>query len=1080
MLDTMEDHETLRAGMVEALTRDLFGPYHGEEERIPDLPLQRYSTGILYPINALLDANEDDGGLGLESEESDTRLSSGGLEAGLACCNSANPSSCGLSFCCDRGVQELSVSLQCGVYERVKKPRNTQTPLAEGNSVAPTETSPASEAPTESLAVKAEVGGGAEMEGGWQRTPLSAQVSVPLIPGDSQFGDIVPGLKLHVRIREGSEYGTPVTVSAVNAQEVDGDSRASDICSRAFFQVHLTVTVPDSAGAFLERKPALQPSTTVSADELSMRLLYRHAKSFAIGHGCSANWSPHDGTVATVIETSFVPSYDVFTLSPSQEPGLPEFSVRAIAESSGPELRNMLTPLTDHYAAWIGRQRESSDVPAELREQAAKNLAQCTDSCRRIARGIALLETDRQVLQAFRLAHKAMLYQLAHSDWLKRGRPEEAPPDYDYGHSWYPFQLGFILQCLESIADPLSPARAAVDLLWFPTGGGKTEAYLGLTAFMFFLRRLKHGQEPHGGGGVAAIMRYTLRLLTADQFHRASMLVCACEVVRREPSNGLSGTAPISIGLWVGRDAAPNRLDSARWALTKLQRGAPLTRDDTDPMKLRDCPWCGSSLSPADYAVRDVMTICCPDPGCEFSAGIPVWLVDDDVYSNCPSLLLGTVDKFARIPWIKEAGRLFGGEGGVPAPELIIQDELHLISGPLGTMVGLYETAVDALCSRHGGERPKVIASTATIKNAVRQVHDLFWRDMRQFPPPALDARDSFFAAEDRRRPARRYVGVFCPGKSPKTAMVRTYGILLHSARNATAVPDAIRDPYNTLVGYFNSLRELGGMIRLLQDDIAAYLRYCAKRDGDESSYRSLDQVREMTSRVPSSDVDAIRHQLWQEFPDPDCLDVLLATNMISVGLDVPRLGLLTVAGQPKSTGEYIQSTSRVGRKWPGLVVTVYNWTRSRDRSHYERFATYHSRLYSEVEATSVTPFASRARDRGMHAVLVSLVRHLVGGMHDDKDAGSFRRADAEGICDQILERVGAIDSLELDAAREQLDEIMAIWERRCSSGELTYTSRVKPKLLVPFEEATPADAGFPTLNSLRNIDPPVGLSLEV
>jgi hypothetical protein len=408
-----------------------------------------------------------------------------------------------------------------------------------------------------------------------------------------------------------------------------------------------------------------------------------------------------------------------------------------------------------------------------------------------------------------------------------------------------------------------------------------------------------------------------------------------------------------------------------------------------------------------------------------------VVVVDEELYRLLPSLIIATVDKFAQMPWNGCTQMLFGDvngycprhgfrspeiddkdshpkKGHLPAcktvphgplrpPDLIIQDELHLISGPLGSMVGLYETVIDELCTyKVAGKRvrPKVIASTATIRSADSQIRALFLRQVEIFPPPGTTNGDNFFSLRRSidEKPGRLYLGVCAPGKRLKAVLIRVYVALLAASQLLYEKHGKAADPYMTVLGYFNSIRELGGMRRLVGDDIRTRL-VGINRWGLAKRMISDTSIEEMTSRKSSTDIpqildrleigfdpedDRLREEFKNErkpFPKQRPYDVLLATNMISVGVDVKRIGLMVVGGQPKATSEYIQATSRVGRHSPGVVVTVYNWARPRDLSHYERFEHYHSTFYKQVESLSVTPFASRAQDRGLSGLLVALVR---------------------------------------------------------------------------------------------------------
>ena len=679
--------------------------------------------------------------------------------------------------------------------------------------------------------------------------------------------------------------------------------------------------------------------------------------------------------------------------------------MKALAEAdSGAVACEMIGPLVTQYGAWIDGLEGELDRPDIcedpcLRDAASFSVETCRDTAGRLRAGLELLGSDREVAEAFRFANHAMWDQRIHSIWAaenrKAGRVSGVASDHDRpgNRSWRPFQMGFILLNLVGMADQASPDRRLVDLLWFPTGGGKTEAYLGLVAFAIALRRLRGDRQGlDAGAGVSAIMRYTLRLLTVQQFQRAAALIAACEVIRRGDEDRW-GQEPFQIGLWVGRATTPNTFDESVAALDAIREGKK--PKDGSPVQLVSCPRCGAKLVDergkplrhtymADRTAQRTRVYCTNSESCEYSGasswlrGIPVVVVDEEVYRACPALVVATVDKFARMPFKGETQSLFGlrdrysatyghvteahGDrvGGrvlrdaVPAPrllppDLIVQDELHLISGPLGTMVGLYETAVDYLSTlRLEGKRrigAKIIASTATIRRASQQVRRLYARDVAMFPPHGLRAGDSFFAQElevDERDDAtagRLYVGINAPGSSTKTLLVRVYSVLLAAAQGEIDRNPGAADPYGTLVGYFNSLRALGGAKRLVEDDVAlTRLKYLARQRGLARRYVGTPE--ELTSRIDSWRIPNLLKALDRSFPRGTAnwpLDVPLATNMISVGVDIDRLGLMVVTGQPKTTAEYIQASSRVGRQHPGLVVTMYNWLGVRDLSHYEK-----------------------------------------------------------------------------------------------------------------------------------------------
>ncbi|MGA7520900.1 MAG: helicase-related protein [Acidobacteriaceae bacterium] len=724
--------------------------------------------------------------------------------------------------------------------------------------------------------------------------------------------------------------------------------------------------------------------------------------------------------------------------------------------------------LAAEYAKWILHREDEiaadTSLSETLKATAARHLDRCRTCLARMNAGIKLLEDDPGVARAFRLMNEAMLKQQIHyeiasrktrswqsgPDGLKLESPFIEPSYDDANRKWYPFQLAFILMNLAPMNDFRDPDRQTVDLIWFPTGGGKTEAYLGLSAFTMFLRRLRNPAD----GGTCAIMRYTLRLLTTQQFQRASSLICACEIIRRLNPTEL-GTEFFSVGLWVGREVTPNTEDGAVQALRALQSGRGANR-----FVVLACPWCGAAMGPQAHgrgfqckgyrklAHPNRVRFVCDDPACGFNSGdgLPLKIIDEQIYDSPPTLLVGTVDKFAMLAFQPEARHIFGIDTPYSPPELIIQDELHLISGPLGSMVGHYETVVDVLCTRGDGEArvvPKIIASTATIARAEDQVGKLYGRRAFLFPPQALRAGHSFFAQEREDHVGRLYVGIFGTAlPSHVTAQVRVMSALLQAPKLFEPVSPDVIDPYWTMMGYFNSLRELGHAATLIRADIREYLNAVWDRLGlrldqvqtlGRDPRRFINRDVELTSRVQSSEIPGILQELFTPYDGTasyEAIDVCFATNMIQVGLDIPRLSLMTVVGQPKTTSEYIQASSRVGRdiRRPGLVVTNFNPFKPRDRSHYEHFRSYHQSIYRNVEPTSVTPFSVPVRERALHALIIILSRFWGGDelrARPDHPPGPDL---VERMRQAVRDRVMTVEPDEWPATDALFDDIIAKW----------------------------------------------------
>jgi Helicase conserved C-terminal domain len=1056
----------VRAELEDLLERDLLGPWDGPEEELPPRtsPAERYMLGRLVPrerraapeedaeetpADEVVDAEETDPGLvDREVSSADDSAEDEGAEADATVrSGSMAASAVGLAFSVPTTVDVISVAASWGRYER-----------------AP---SAVHETPTGRTATT------------WHRVPAGGPVEVRTdaegtgeeVPDPGQEGVVV---RYTVRHRGARRV---VELTLVNGQRAVGVT--PDVAR--LYQVGLTVTALDgNAAIFLgHNDPEVAELPASSDDErLHLALLHRGTRQYAHGRQCAVDAFFRGGeTRAWKLATTCFPAAEVPLVVPGKVPGL----VLDMARLGSPELGRddlvkALRALVTGYRRWLGDQaaRVAADPEIGRYVPAGEDaVAQARTVADRLERAIDLLRTDGSAREAFRFANQAMALQRVRSEVV---RARLASPGLDVSlllrkldvpenRSWRPFQLAFVLLCLPGLTSPshpdahrglLDPEDAEVQLLFFPTGGGKTEAYLGLAAYTFAIRRLQRivgsgGDASDGTRGVAVLMRYTLRLLTAQQFQRAAALLCACEMLRRErveSGDSRWGTTPFRIGLWVGSSVSPNSFEEAERQITE-SRGSE--RALGGALQLPVCPWCGSRLSSGRDVVTDRLRrrvlVYCSDPegDCAFSPrnspgeGLPVLTVDEEIYRLTPALVIATVDKLAQLPWKAATAPLFGlvdtectrhgwqnpdfssfcGTGGhrasaaagLPAgevrpamrlrpPDLIIQDELHLISDALGSMVGLYETVIDRLCSR-GAIRPVLVASTATVRRARDQVEQVFARGLSVFPPPVLDAGETYFSAvvaPSASAPGRRYRGVLAPGERLKSVEIRVASALMEHAQFLFDRYGAAADPYMTLVDYFTATRELAGMRRLVEDDVSDRLSSQQVR-----TRRRRPRVDELTGRMPSSRIAESLAELEYRFDpsldstaaldelrrDPEAyraraagrsypIDVLLATSMLQVGVDVQRLGLMVVTGQPKNAAEYIQATSRVGRsrERPGLVVTIYQWSRPRDLAHYESFGYDHSTFGLRVEGLTTTPYSDRALDRGLTGVLVTALRH--------------------------------------------------------------------------------------------------------
>lgn len=857
-----------------------------------------------------------------------------------------------------------------------------------------------------------------------------------------------------------------VTVAVVNEARGQGPESA-------MFQMSFSVIPAD--GLVVEPYPEVE-GIGLHEEEQSDDLLYRNKRTYAIGHGCAAEWDSNTRGVVSQLRAVAMPAYEVVSLTPNiylKDQGgqflldrqgkrrVLTVSMRELADGTA-EGREQVEKVLQLYAEWIAeRKAEIVDLPERFHQAAHRHMREADNALNRMKSGWELVCSNRLAARAFRWANEAMLYQQVRSNFplreirTERGgsRPVGAhpTPDVPPGRGmWRPFQIAFILATLPELIDARNKNREVVDLIFFPTGGGKTEAYLGACAVSLLARRLRDPND----SGTDTLMRYTLRLLTAQQFLRASALICVLEDIRSQHPD-LLGSESISIGIWLGGASTPNTWDQAVKALGRLQKNA----QQENLFLLLKCPWCGAQMGPKPrrrsqkssqdvfgYEMREggkKVGLRCVDRACRYSKGkgLPIHVVDEDIYEVRPSIVIGTVDKFAMLAWRPRARCLFGldeeGKRISSPPNVIIQDELHLISGPLGSMVGLYEPIINELCVDRRKDfaiLPKIIASTATIRRYKDQIRSLYGRqDVALFPPQGLEDGRSFFAEPDLDengvpKPGRRYVGVMSASfGSMQTLQTRVSASTLQAVMK---LPESVRDGYWTNLNFLNSLRELGNTVSLLQSDVPDYLTRLRRRDQIEPRWPK--NTMELTSRRRSDEIPKAIEQLQAPYvtgqKEQRAIDICLASNIIEVGVDIDRLALMTIVGQPKTTAQYIQVSGRVGRRAdvsPGLVIVLYGAAKPRDRSHYERFLSYHQKLYAQVEPTSVTPFATPVLRRALHAAIVAYVRQTG---QEDMEPYPFPEDEYRRAVQLICKRADVADSHEMSAVERVAAERRRQW----------------------------------------------------
>ena len=1166
----MTNSVDVRAHIVNVFRRDLIGPSPQDidlaNERLNESPARWYLAGFLAPAEdpLALDGDDDETDPSAQEEmEIDVEEPDADGVGGAATDNEEPeapnarrrflPSSVGLTVLLDPDVTEIEARISWGDYR-------TEPPLPEAILL-----------PEPLPEERGEDGKPKRTERplvDWVRSPKDRVVALPIRDGRGN-PIVVPesaaeqrrggGLVLETHSRLFS-YTTPDgTTERVRALTVFLVNRRATV-----HRFYADVSYAFQARLELVCETGFRPRRDLSgyrAQDWDLRIAdlhYRDMREWAVGRNAAAGWDASEDAVngITRVWTDPLPSAEVERVAPNEDADFKArvtFGMEALAqlaEGDGSALGAALADLPVLYGIWIDAERNKlAGLPARRRETGERLIAEMETAKARIANGIDLLATDSKARKAFHFMNLAVAMAARRRVAGATGDPKALDEP-----QWRPFQLAFVLLNMAGLVDRDHLDRETADLLFFPTGGGKTEAYLGLAALVIAHRRL--GGSGVLGAGVAVIMRYTLRLLTLDQLARAAGVVCALELMRTDAKNvdererRLLGDWPIEIGLWVGSDASPNKLGgkgksdetTAVGRIRRYRNG----RDKRAPAPLKACPWCGTEFTPSSFACTPNehaptnLEIRCVNTACDFSRNrpLPVLTVDEPIYRRLPAFLIATVDKFAALPWVGETGAFFGhvdrfedgvgfygaaepGEGrplgngwSLDPPDLIIQDELHLIAGPLGTVAGLYEAAIDQLASRGSGEnrvRPKIVASTATVRRAADQIAALFDRSNTSiFPPPGIDRVDSFFAhtVPSTTNAARLYLGIAAQGRGPKLVFLRSLTTLVAAAQAAydANIPADGKgnpaDPYMTALCYFNALRELGGARRIVEDEVRdRAARYGAQRrrvdpaDGPFAD-RAIKEPMELTSRVSTDEVAKAKQRLEATFGrDAETVDVALATNMISVGLDITRLGLMVVQGQPKTAAEYIQATSRVGRDHsrPGLVLAVLNLHKPRDRMHFEQFGQFHRTFYRAVEATSVTPWAARALDRALAAVVVAAARHVDAALTPDvavnelKNNAGIRNLVRDSIVDRAPERMIAGGRT---ALADLIDDILDAWietadEQAAGGNAFAYARKKSPHRLLhmPLEpeigNLAEPHRRFVAGRSMRDVEPNVTLKVR-
>ncbi|MCI1130329.1 DEAD/DEAH box helicase [Stenotrophomonas maltophilia] len=1055
------DLSEARTRFVEYLGNRLVGPADGLDEEFDGSPLLRYMMGMLFP-------REDEADLAADGTNDERQSLDEDAEENIGTHHRSMPSSMGISFLVGRGAV-LECEISAAIYEKL--PQTVRRKAGDRSSAR------------------------------WARRPIPEEGSelVLVNPAERREPLTVLGGRgtLYIHSRPWSNGGFLVTVSLVNAME---KSSSGFDPREVLFQAQMRVVARE--GEFLPY-PRPQSVATSDQDEAEVRYLYRDCPIFARGHGVAVNWRIDAHRRCGEVAAEWMPVAEVraATFEIPESKGLDQryrdVEFLAFNEDTG-KLQDVLSGVANAFETWlIGEEKLARDAGES---EGIVLASRCQEWKERIEQGIGLL-ADPVAFEAFKLANRAMYWQMRMAEVgrdgpFALGGDRGVPPlELGLGYQWRPFQIAFLLGIIPSLLDEASSPlkgsvgqrddREVVDVIWFPTGGGKTEAYLLVAAFELVRRRLIHGD---GDRATSVLSRYTLRMLTTQQFQRTGMLIAALELLRRDDPTRL-GTRTFSVGLWVGKSLTPNKFSKAVELHDAWTEAPDVLKN---PFLLDRCPACATSI--VDGPRRRVGVDCgpshfqfkCLNDQCDFHDLIPMQVVDDALYQDPPSILLGTLDKFALLTWEERPSAFFGGiADDAPPPSLVIQDELHLISGPLGSICAPYEVAIDSVIrKRANGRGAKVIASTATIRNSREQVRGIYGRNSTVFPSPVRSWDDAFFfRLEDTAiTPGRLYLGAMGQGTTtPVVSMVWVAACLLQASAEVE-LPDSLKDAYWTVLAYLNSRRELGRTITAASQEIPDRMKAIASAEDD---VRRVEQVMELSSQMASDMGDAIRTLARRGDDRAPAVDFVPCTSIISVGVDVDRLGLMLVNGQPKLTSEYIQASSRVGRSRsaPGLVVALYSPAKPRDRSHYEDFRAYHDAFYRFVEPTSVTPYAPPARKRTIHSAIIAMIRHATTHRANDQ-AGSVRFEDPEvgALLSAFLQRIRLADPTEAVEVEREVQAFIEVWDEQSQAGAQVYYTNPGPQFvgralaLVRDYGDPPAEGLYEAMRSVRNVDPDVHL----
>jgi hypothetical protein len=835
---------------------------------------------------------------------------------------------------------------------------------------------------------------------------------------------------------------------------------------------------------------------------------YRYDRTVpAFGHAGAVGVAAHDDGTAT-LTTLFAAEQHTMRVDAREQFTDADGTVRPIdtsfASLTADPVRTVANLVAAHRA-WVAQQwsPEALDLLAQQRgwDAAARAAADADAAAARkevawVEAGLALLRDNTDVRDAFVYANRTV-------EAAARGADGKAAYTF-----WRPFQVAWIVGSLPGMVDPATNSQ--VNIVWFATGGGKSEAYLGLMIATLFYGRLTGVTA-----GAQVWARFPLRLLALQQTGRFARMIFHAELLRADDER-ISGGDRFGIGYFVGGGNTPNRLvDTSSPYFSGLDPHAPETAEAC--RVLDECPLCGKTPEVSFDADSWTMRHTCRTAGCRMNGVLPVWGVDDDIYRHAPAVLVGTVDKLAQLGQARQfqvlLGRamsrcprhgytgttqcaVFGCDAGrspishgMGAVRLEIADELHLLDESLGALDGMYETLLQSISAHLGNAPMQIVGATATIEGYQTQVDHLYQRDARRFPVNGPNVGETFWSTTSTIVPLRRFLGVQ-PRRITMVTAAREVA-LAHAAwlgdlltEPAAVLAEAGLDP--------DDADNLAAAQKAGSDLYEVMLAYCLRNE-DLSSYIRDDEVQNLLSSQENlatingdAEPAAIRDAVMRLVDPPanaeERVRIIAATKAIGHGFDVARLGVMTVMGTPTSAAEIIQASARVGRRWPGLVIYIINPTRDRDVSVYRYFASWISFLDRLVHKVPVNreslPVLRRVLSGGLMAWLLQVHdRGWVTGAprrYSLDDSTAFRDATRAGYLDHrmLVENLRAGFGV---PARGVLFEMhRAAIESWVSDLLVTLPLRAEGKVRLP-ALLTP-----PVPRSLRDIEEPITIYADL